>query len=151
VHRHRIAPQVSDRLDALVGEGRLEFAAAKLGAVSLGGSGAIVELRRRGGDDAEKLAVQRIVNCTGPQADISRAHQPLLDALLAAGKIRPDPLRIAIDVDAESRTIGANGIASDDLIAIGPMTRGAFWETVAVPDIRNQVSAVAALLARSRS
>jgi uncharacterized NAD(P)/FAD-binding protein YdhS len=91
--------------------------------------------------------VARIVNCTGPQADISRAGEPLLDRLLASGRIRPDPCRIGIDVDTASRTITAAGETSSSLHAIGPMTRGTFWEIVAVPDIRAQVRAVAATLA----
>ena len=85
----------------------------------------------------------RIVNCTGPELDIARAGEPLLDALLADGAIRPDPLRIGVDVDADCRAIGADGSPSATLSVIGPVTRGAFWESVAVPDIRGQAERVA--------
>ena len=79
--------------------------------------------------------------------DIVRAGEPLLAALLAAGRIRPDPLRIGIDVDAECRALDASGAASGSLYAIGPVTRGTFWESVAVPDIRAQAARVAARIA----
>lgn len=36
------------------------------------------------------------------------------------------------------RTLSADGSANERIFAIGPMTRGAFWEIVAVPDIRTQ-------------
>ena len=52
----------------------------------------VVRFRPRGSDAVETLRVARIVNCTGPELDIVRAGEPLLDALLAAGRIRPDPL-----------------------------------------------------------
>ena len=35
-----------------------------------------------------------------------------------------------------SLAIGADGQASETLSVIGPVTRGTFWESVAVPDIR---------------
>ena len=94
--------------------------------------------------------MRRIVNCTGPQADIGRAGDPLLDGLLAAGRIRSDPCRIGIDVDEAFRAIEHDGTPSFTLYAIGPMTRGAFWEVVAVPDIRHQVRALAEKLVVTR-
>jgi uncharacterized NAD(P)/FAD-binding protein YdhS len=67
--------------------------------------------------------------------------------LLAAGRIRPDPCRIGVDVDGDSQVLDAEGRACGTLAAVGPITRGAFWEIVAVPDIRHQVRAVAERLA----
>jgi uncharacterized NAD(P)/FAD-binding protein YdhS len=147
VHRHRIAPSIAARIDAMAEEERLTFAAGKILSTSLDGELAQVSWRPRGSTETASLMVARIVNCTGPQGDISRAGEPLLDRLLASGRIRPDVCRIGIDVDTASRTIGAAGETSPSLFAIGPMTRGTFWEVVAVPDIRTQVRAVAAALA----
>ncbi|HLL59641.1 MAG TPA: FAD/NAD(P)-binding protein [Allosphingosinicella sp.] len=149
VHRHRIAPSIAARIRGMAEEGRLSFAAGKILSTSLEEKLGQVSWRPRGSVENANLIVARIVNCTGPQADISRAGEPLLDRLLAAGRIRPDPCRIGIDVDTSSRTIGASGEASSSLYAIGPMTRGTFWEIVAVPDIRGQVQAVAARLAQT--
>jgi uncharacterized NAD(P)/FAD-binding protein YdhS len=39
--------------------------------------------------------------------------------------------------------VGADGQPSDTLSVIGPVTRGTFWESVAVPDIRTQAARVA--------
>jgi len=147
VHRHRIAPSIGARIQGMAEEGRLSFAAGKILSTSLDGETGQVSWRPRGGRETASLVVARIVNCTGPQADISRAGEPLLDRLLASGRIRPDPCRIGIDVDTASRTITAAGETSSSLHAIGPMTRGTFWEIVAVPDIRAQVRAVAETLA----
>ncbi len=55
----------------------------------------------------------------------------------------PDPLRLGLAVDLDSRLIDAAGQVHDDLVAIGPLTRSAFWESTAVPDIRVQVAEVA--------
>lgn len=149
VHRHRIAPAVADRIGAMERDGRLAFAAGKLAAVEAAGEGAVVSWRPRGQDAPRRLHVRRIVNCTGPELDVARAGDPLLSALLATGRIRPDGLRIGVDVDRECRAIGREGAASPSLSAIGPITRGAFWESVAVPDIAVQAQAIARRLIAS--
>lgn len=144
VHRHRIAPPVAARVAALEKEGRLQFAAGKLVSAQAEGDRATIRFRRRGTDAVETVSAARIVNCTGPETDIVRSDEPLLKALLAAGRIRPDPTRIGLEVDLDCRALDASGRASDRLYAIGPVTRGAFWESVAVPDIGVQAQHVAA-------
>lgn len=148
-HRHRIAPEVAARIAAMRGDGRLAVAAGRIVAVEPAGGGARVTIRRRGADAAETITVRRIVNATGPQGDVRRTDEPLLRALHARGRIRADPLGIGIDVDRESRAIAADGTASDALMVLGPMTRGEFWEIVAVPDIRRQVWSVARRLSNA--
>jgi uncharacterized NAD(P)/FAD-binding protein YdhS len=148
VHRHRIAPTVASTVGRLHGEGRLTFAAGRIFAATPEGGRARVDWRPRGGDRIETARGARIVNCTGPELDIVRAGEPLFDALLAAGRIRPDTLRIGIDTDPE--TLGAidrDGRASGTLYVIGPPTKGAFWESIAVPDIRLQTERLAKRLA----
>ncbi|WP_457354534.1 FAD/NAD(P)-binding protein [Sphingomonas sp. UYP23] len=143
IHRHRLAPDVAARLAALRASGRLELVAGKIEATEADPAGVAVHWRPRGAHAAEQRVVQRIINCTGPQGDLARAHEPVLQALVTRGVIRPDPARLGIDVDAQMRTLGADGAANDRIFAIGPMTRGAFWEIVAVPDIRTQARALA--------
>jgi uncharacterized NAD(P)/FAD-binding protein YdhS len=149
VHRHRIAPQVAMRIDALRTEGRLEIVAGKLQTTEAHGDGARVRYRPRGQDERRTLEVRRIVNATGPQGNVERSEQPLIRRLLARGMIRPDPLRIGIDVTTQSEVIDAHGQVQDRLLALGPMTRGTFWEIVAVPDIRRQTWSVARKLANA--
>jgi uncharacterized NAD(P)/FAD-binding protein YdhS len=139
VHRHRIAPSVAGQLDILKAADRLVVVAGKTLAFESSGDAMLATFRRRGADTPETLSVRRVINCTGPQGDLYAAREPLLQNLLARGLFRPDSLHIGIGVDSEARVIGASGEADDCLYAIGPMTRGAFWEIVAVPDIRKQV------------
>lgn len=147
VHRHRIAPEIHARLQAMVAKGQLHVAAGKLASAENRADGVEVAWRPRGASATERLAVARIINCTGPEADLRGSADPLLRTLLERGAIRPDPLGIGVDVDGESRVIAADGRPRDNLFAVGPITRGSFWEIVAVPDIRSQVAEVAARLA----
>lgn len=146
VHRHKVAPAVGARIEAMQAEARLAVAAGKLVSAQAVEGGAEIRFRMRGSEIVETLRAARIVNCTGPETDVVRAGEPLLAALLGAGRIRQDALGIGIAVDAECRAIGADGRPSATLSVIGPLTRGTFWESVAVPDIRAQAERVAARL-----
>ena len=138
VHRHRLAPSVADRLAAMQARGQLEIVAGKTISAVEHADGITVAWRRRGNDTAETLTAQRVINCTGPQGDLTRTTEPLLATLHKRGVIRPDPAHLGLDVDSRAQTIAADGTGNDWLYALGPMTRGAFWEIVAVPDIRQQ-------------
>jgi uncharacterized NAD(P)/FAD-binding protein YdhS len=47
---------------------------------------------------------------------------------------------------SDGSLIGRDGVASDRLFAVGPLTRGAFLEIEAVPDIRVQCHRLAGAL-----
>ncbi|HZF44151.1 MAG TPA: FAD/NAD(P)-binding protein [Sphingomonadaceae bacterium] len=143
VHRHRIAPEVARRLAELIADGRLVVAAGRIA----GHEDGRVRVRFRGADKDEAIEAATVVNCTGPQGDLRRSRDPLLVDLLRSGAARTDAFGLGLDVDAACRVLGANGLATPGLYAIGPMTKGTFWETVAVPDIRRQAAELAATLA----
>lgn len=139
VHRHRLAPTVAARIDALAASGRLDFTAGKLAAATWDGRQATISWRPRGGETVQSVGVTRVINCTGPEGDLSRTADPLLQDLLHAGRARADAHRLGLDVDHLGRVRDAQGAAQERLFAAGPLTRGEAWEIVAVPDIRRQV------------
>ena len=143
VHRHRIAPAVAARIGALQESGQLRIVAGKLIDAADGPGGIAVRWRTRGDDTIEEVTAQRIVNCTGPRMDVARSGDPLLTALAERGLIQPDPTHIGINVGIDCGAVDATGNASRRLYAIGPVTRGRWWEIVAVPDIRRQVMELA--------
>jgi uncharacterized NAD(P)/FAD-binding protein YdhS len=138
VHRHRIAPDVAAQLQSLVAEGRLQIVAGRIQSVADDDHALEVAYRPRGTSRVERGRFAYMINCTGPLGTISRTRDPLLKGMLADGLIRPDQLGIALDVDERSRVAG-----SDRAWAMGPLTKGRYWEIIAVPDIRGQAAAVA--------
>lgn len=149
IHRHRLAPAVADRIAALIDGGLLSVLAGKTCDAMPAGDGVDVRWRPRGDDAVQTLHVTRIIACTGPQGDLTRTDDPLLARLQDAGRIRPDPEHLGIEVESTGRVLRADGAADEPLFAIGPMTRGAFWEIVAVPDLRRQVWDVARYLSNA--
>jgi uncharacterized NAD(P)/FAD-binding protein YdhS len=145
VHRHRIAPAVGARLQGLRDEGRLEVVPGRVRRLENGE----VAIERRGGNGSVSRQVGAIVNCTGPGRDIADTADPLIQQLLASGVGRADPMRLGLDVDDSSRLIAGDGSVQPDIFVLGPLSRGRFWEVVAVPDIRGQAASVAAELLAS--
>mgnify|MGYP003289688037 CR=1 FL=1 len=138
VHRHRIAPEVARQIVDLVAVGRLEIVAGRIADVREVDGALEVAIRQRGKDQAELKRFAFLFNCTGPLGAIERSRDPMLRRMLDNGLVRRDQLGIALDVDERSRAAGANR-----LWALGPLTKGRYWEIVAVPDIREQAAAVA--------
>ena len=89
----------------------------------------------------------QVINCTGPLGVIQHSAEPVIRNLLAQGYGRPDPIGLGLEVDQGGQLIGGEGAPTLDLYAIGPLTRGAFWEMTAVPDLRGQARDLAAVVA----
>jgi uncharacterized NAD(P)/FAD-binding protein YdhS len=105
-----------------------------------------VTLRRRGREDAEIISVRKIVECKGIVTNPLETSNPAMQSLFDQGLARPDPLHIGIDVNTGCALLDRAGVPSLRIFAVGPLTRAAFWEIVAVPDIRVQCAALAARL-----
>lgn len=141
VHRHRIAPEVAATIARLVAEGRLEIMAGRILASKRTPGGLDVELRRRGSAAAQLRTFAHAFNCTGPLHSIDHTRDPFLRSLFEGSQARPDHLGIGLEVDQNSR-------AGERLWALGPLTKGRYWEIIAVPDIRDQAASVAEDVAR---
>ena len=105
-----------------------------------------MSLKKRASDALENLRVARVIDCSGPQCDYARIDSALVRDLLSQGMARPDPLSLGLDVTTDSAVINRWGVPSRQIYALGPVTRGLFWEITSVPDIREQCWNVAALI-----
>jgi uncharacterized NAD(P)/FAD-binding protein YdhS len=143
VRRSRIAPEVADTIARLIGEGHLEIVAGRLVSARDMGDGLEVDIRRRGASSSQAMTFAYAFNCTGPLHVIARTKDPLLRSLFDAGYVHPDCLGIGVGVDERSRAAGGERVW-----ALGPLTKGCFWEIIAVPDIREQAATVAEDIAR---
>lgn len=137
VHRHRIAPRIGRFLGRLASEGRLTVHAGRLGPVEARADGVRAGWSPRGGGEGAGLSADWMIDCTGPGHDAAR--DALTGPLIAAGRARLDALRLGLDLDPAGRVLDAEGRADPALFVLGPPARAAFWETIAVPDIRKRI------------
>jgi uncharacterized NAD(P)/FAD-binding protein YdhS len=146
VHRHRVAPQIGAMLAAERAEGRIETHAGRVTEYNESADAVGVSYYDRRSRELKKLWVDRVINCTGPDADVSRINDSLLKDLLRQNLTRPDALSLGLDTAEDGALIDSRGIASDFLYTIGPLRKGTLWETTAVPEIRVQASQLASHL-----
>jgi uncharacterized NAD(P)/FAD-binding protein YdhS len=143
IHRHRMAPEVETKIRALQESGQLRILAGHILEVNAKRDGASVSIRPRGSEALVRLEVSRIVSCRGLISDPRRSSNPLVAQLLAEDYARVDPLGIGLDVADRCAVVDARGRASERIFAVGPMSQAAFWESIAVPDIRLQAASLA--------
>ncbi|APH58847.1 Pyridine nucleotide-disulfide oxidoreductase family [Granulibacter bethesdensis] len=148
IHRHRVPPATADRITDARARGQLRIAAGRIRAFDITDQGEVlIRWRKRGEADLTSTRAVRVINCSGPCADYARIGHPLIRALLDRGSVRPDPLGLGLEVTGNCALLDKAGRISRRLFAVGPITKGAFWEMTAVPDIRRQAEFVAGHLA----
>jgi uncharacterized NAD(P)/FAD-binding protein YdhS len=150
VHRHRMAPEIAARVEAAIESGRIVLQQGRLQAIEsavLGG----LSLRVKASGRVAPIPADVAINCTGPECDPTTSRNPLIVDLLSKGLARPDPLHLGIDTDEGDRLIAADGRANQNLYAVGPVARGRLWEVTAIPEIRQQATALARKISPSAS
>lgn len=148
VHRFRIAPQVDRLMSAGREEGWLSITAGRIHRIGTARGRLVLDWTPKHGPRHETM-FDAVINCTGPDSDVSRAASPLMRGALDAGFIRPDALRIGIDVDASGRTIARDGSTNARLWAAGPLARAIVGEATGVPEASDSASHVARSIAAS--
>jgi uncharacterized NAD(P)/FAD-binding protein YdhS len=142
-HRHRMAPAVADRVAELRGQGLLEVHGGGVGAVTEAPDGLRVE------HAGTARTFGAVVNCAGP-GRLPRSAGPFVAGLLSAGLARVGPHALGLDVDPAGRLVAADGSVPAGLWVVGPLRRGALWETTAVPELRAQARRLAGELGAAR-
>jgi uncharacterized NAD(P)/FAD-binding protein YdhS len=137
VHRHRMAPRVSEALARLQSAGALEILAGRVGAYKPVGPLLEATLRLRNGQ-TRVVSAGHVINCTGPGGDFGKIANPLIADLRDRRLAIPDRLGVGLET-RDCAVIDGSGAPSSWLFALGPLTRPAWWEITAVPEINLQI------------
>ena len=146
-HRHRSAPQASAQLQALVAGGEVQLLAARvLSLRAAAGMGWHVAWQPRGGEQVHMEQTDWVVNCTGPSSDARDTADVLLRQLVGSGAAQPDSLGLGLCVAPDYRLAAATPGAASGLRYLGPLLKAAWWEAVAVPELRVHADKLARML-----
>ncbi len=146
VHRHRMAPAIADRIEEAEASGQLKIMAGRLSSVRQDGEGIIIHYRPRGTDKEKELRVATIIDCRGGNQRFSTTRNPVLVDMMERGLARPDALDLGVEVTTDLQVLNSHGEPAGPIFAIGPVTKGMFWEVTAIPDIRVQAEKLAHVL-----
>ena len=147
VARHRSPPQNAAAIADMAAGGRLQMQLGRVGEIVPDGTALRVQVRGGGGPDGW-LRAQHVISCVGPLLDYSRIQTPVVALLRATGELVPDPLRLGICTDDHGALLNTTGAPSASLFTLGASRRPAYFESTAVPELRQQAATLAAELSR---
>lgn len=137
-HRHRAAPNIRALVDFFKKSEQLEI--IKTHVTSLTKEKGKIFVKDFG------VPLDLIVNCSGPDLKITNQTEGLIFQLLSNHQAESDSLERGIAVDSRG---SVRGKAVGKLFAIGSVLFGTHFETVAVPELRNQCHLVTSAIAQS--
>jgi len=137
VHRHRMAGRTAKKIDDLIEDGTLKITAGRILALDEHWDGVTLLVRPRRAR-AYALNVDVVINCTGPRTDLRNSRHSLLQNLFSQGLVHSDPLGLGLESE-DCAVKDARGATSNWIYALGPLTRPAWWEIIAVPEINAQI------------
>lgn len=145
VLRHRMAPPIADSIAAELAAGTLVLRAGSLAGIESQAGMAVVTSRK--GGIVETHMAARVINCTGPDMRYERVASPLLRSLFEQGIATSGPHGSGFLCNAEGALLDAAGKPSPILFNLGPGRLGTLFESIAMPEIREQAFSLAKLLA----
>ncbi len=149
-HRHRLPPEVHERIQAEFAEGRAVLVRGHVIDVARVADGVVLTWKRRGAKEPETFHTDLAFGCTGYRPDL---HSPLIRSLLDQGLASTDAHELGLKVERNGQALQADDSQTPGLFALGPLCQGSLWEITAVPEIVRQAGAAAdsiASLRRSR-
>ncbi|MEH1978600.1 MAG: FAD/NAD(P)-binding protein [Nostoc sp.] len=149
VHRHRIAPEIGKVVQAMLDSGQLTITAGRIQDYQTIPNAVAVTVRQRQTQGNQVLQVSRVVNCTGVQANYQRSPQSLIANLRTQGLIRPNDIGLGLDTAADGAVLDAQGKRSSLFYTLGTPRKGNLWETIAIPELREQAQVLAATVLQS--
>jgi uncharacterized NAD(P)/FAD-binding protein YdhS len=135
IHRHRLPPQLAERLDALQRSGKLRIGAGRIEKIVPLDRRLKVLWRPRGTYGSAEMTVDMIVNATGPNYDIDRTDDALIRSLRAARLITPDALSLGIRTAQFGACLEASGRVSERLYYLGPLLRAEHLDATAAAEL----------------
>jgi uncharacterized NAD(P)/FAD-binding protein YdhS len=148
-HRHRMAPEVRQRMDRYRAENRVRVFAGRLREASQREHAIEARIALRGAGE-RVVEVDRIISCVGIQEDYANSPRSLIHSLIQKGQASANDLGMGFRTDRHGALVDATARPSPVIFTLGPPLRGELFETTAVPEIRVQAEALAQRLAGPR-
>lgn len=144
VARHRIPMHIHDKLQQLRIDGKLTIIAGKITDIHQSNESITVHYFDKKQLLTKTLHVSRVINCTGPESDLSRLENHFLNNCLNTGIVTQDPLKLGICTNIQTfQILNKNGLPHPHLFTLGANLKGELWESTAVKELREQADKLA--------
>lgn len=146
VHRHRLAPNIGKQIDEMQTQVAIEIIAGRIKSAQMQDKLIHIQYQDRGSQEVKSIEVGAIIQCTGPNYDLSMVSDPLIKSVIRRNYLQQDVLNIGLETDSQYRLKSPNHPMQQHLYYIGPMLKASYWESIAVPELRVHVQRLAAQL-----
>lgn len=143
VARHRLPMDVHLQIQQMILDNSLEIIAGRIHSVEESESAVHVSIMPRNKREVFKIKADRVINCTGPESDITKTNNELIQNMLMRQLIFPDEMSLGINALPDGTILDKKGQPADNLFAIGSLIKGILWESTAVPEVRTQAKNIA--------
>jgi uncharacterized NAD(P)/FAD-binding protein YdhS len=147
VYRHRMAPHVADLVEAEQHAGSLQVVCGRVVGITPADGGLTLAVATT--VDRFEIRTAHAINCTGPSLNYRRTGSPLLRSMIENGDLVPGLDGGGLRCTPDGELIDAAGAVMPDLLAIGPARQGVLFESIAIPELRQQARDLAARLANA--
>lgn len=147
-YRHRMAPKIAEKIHKAIKSGQLRIKAGRV--LNIDETDNLVHVRYLDRKSKQKITLSALVliDCRGGNAKISQSANPVIKSLLAQNIAQADALDLGLIVDDRLQLLPRDGTSQMPIYAIGPVTKGIYWEVTAIPDIRNEAKRLAQYLSQ---
>lgn len=140
-HRHRIAPHIYTLLCRLQASGQLVFHRCRVSAIVSTGQQTVSLLHKNAqGQEQCCCTVDQLITATGLELRAKSIINPLIEKLLQSGLARPGTHGLGLDTDLDGALRDHSGHANPNIYVLGSLRTGQLWESLAIPDLRNQAA-----------
>src|SRR5690606_8010082 len=147
VARHRLPMHSHDKIQQLRIDGRLKIQAGNIINIKETQKGIEVLYVDKKTSKENSIIVSRVINCTGPNTDLTHKKNNFLAKCLQNGIIKQDILKLRISANTSTFQVkDANGNIHPYLYTVGSSLTGELWESTAVNELRGQTEKLASVL-----
>lgn len=140
-HRHRLPPEQTALLAAMMNDGRLQLRAGRLTGATDCGDMLMIEHQPRGQPQTRRDPYRWVINCTG--ATLSGVNRHSLEGrLMEQGLLTADEYGLGFCCDTDGTVRGRHGVVRR-LHLIGPACRSQSFDHTAIAELRRQATLLA--------
>lgn len=144
ISRHRIPQQYQITINELLENKMLAIHSGTINTIEKNGRKLNITIRKNNYEHPTTISVHRVINCTGPQLNYLKLHNPLIKNMLQKGLIHPGPLHLGVDAFPDGKV--KNHFNETIIYALGSALTGVLFESTAVPELRIQAEVLADIL-----
>ena len=147
VARHRIPLHIYDKIQKWRIDGNLHVKSGHL--INIVEENGVIEViyYDKKLHTSKTIRVSRVINCTGPETDLSKMENNFISQCIQEGLFDQDDLKLGLKTNVDNfKLFNKKGRVHRNIFTLGSNLKGELWETTAVHELRQQADSVSKVI-----